>query len=118
MKTLIIIFTFSMLLINEAYSQTRAVPDFMYAVSDTSWSCSRYNPLACKAFGNAGEEAKLVFSYAPTDTIFIDAGDSWTFYAQPPKTFGDMEIFLYTLSAFPTDSAGTRQPYVKCIAYK
>lgn len=96
------------------------VAGFMKASTDTTFRSLKYSTIGCKAFGNAGQEAKVWFTLSAAlvgDTVLIDAGDSYTWSMPHAWRWGTINIDLYTLSAYPTDSMGSVAPYVKCIGY-
>lgn len=102
-----------------AQPATRTV-GFIKATTDTTFRSLKYATLGCKAFGNTGEEAKVWFTVSSStvgDTVLIDAGDSYTWTLPQAWRWGTINIDLYTLSAYPTDSAGNVAPYVKCMGY-
>jgi hypothetical protein len=89
---------------------------FIKSNSDTIWYTStKCNPISCKAFGQPGEEAKVVFmsgSQQLSDTILIDAGDSYQWYYPPGRIIGSAHIFINTLTTY-----GGKTAYVKCMCW-
>lgn len=100
----------------QACAQTAVrLTGFMKAETDTTFPTLKFSTIGCKAFGNAGEEAKIWFNVNSSiygDTILIDAGDSYSFVIPQSARWGIISIEMHTLTP---DSAG--RAYVKCLGY-